>query len=34
MELKDCAYPLLADLAIGTDSREVFQGADWVILLN
>ncbi|HKI21475.1 MAG TPA: malate dehydrogenase, partial [Isosphaeraceae bacterium] len=27
MELKDCAYPLLADLKIGTDSCEVFQGA-------
>ncbi len=34
MELKDCAYPLLAGLKIGTDSREVFQGADWVILLG
>jgi malate dehydrogenase len=34
MELTDCAYPLLADLKIGTDSREVFQGADWVILLG
>ena len=26
MELKDCAYPLLTDLTIGTDSREAFQG--------
>src|SRR4051794_30575229 len=34
MELKDCAYPLLTDLKIGTEAREVFQGADWVILLG
>ena len=34
MELKDCAYPLLTDLKIGTDPRELFQGADWIILLG
>jgi malate dehydrogenase len=34
MELKDSAYPLLAGLTIGTDSREIFRGADWIILLG
>jgi malate dehydrogenase len=34
MELKDCAYPLLTGIHIGTDSREVFEGADWIILLG
>jgi malate dehydrogenase len=34
MELKDCAFPLLDDVRIGTDPAEVFQGADWVILLG
>ena len=34
LELKDCAFPLLAELRIGIDSREAFHGADWIILLG
>jgi malate/lactate dehydrogenase len=34
MELTDCAYPLLTEFTIGTDSREVFLAADWIILLG
>ena len=34
MELKDCAFPLLADLKIGIDPHQAFQRADWVILLG
>jgi malate dehydrogenase len=34
MELKDCAFPLLRDVRIGTDPAQAFQGADWVILLG
>jgi malate dehydrogenase len=34
MELKDCAFPLLRDVRIGTNPAQVFQGADWVILLG
>lgn len=33
MELKDCAFPLLADVRIGDDPVRVFEGVDWVILL-
>ncbi|MBX6312974.1 MAG: malate dehydrogenase [Isosphaeraceae bacterium] len=33
LELKDCAFPLLADLRIGTDPFEIFREADWIILL-
>ena len=33
MELRDCAFPMLAELRIGTDPVRMFQGADWVILL-
>jgi malate dehydrogenase len=33
MELKDCAFPLLSDVRHGDDPGDVFQGADWVILL-
>ena len=33
MELSDCSFPLLADVRIGEDAREVFAGADWVVLL-
>ncbi len=32
MELKDCAFPLLADLRIGSDPLRIFKGADWAIL--
>jgi malate dehydrogenase len=34
MELHDCAYPLLAGLQIGSDAPEVFDSADWVIILG
>jgi malate dehydrogenase len=34
MELKDCAFPLLTELKVGTDSRPAFDGADWIILLG
>jgi malate dehydrogenase len=34
MEVRDCAFPLLTDVRIGVDAPEVFQGADWVILLG
>lgn len=34
MEVNDCAYPLLAGLMIGSDACEVFDSADWVILLG
>ena len=34
MELRDCAFPLLTELRIGTDPRRMFEGADWVILLG
>jgi malate dehydrogenase len=34
MELHDSAYPLLAGMTIGTDSREIFRDADWIILLG
>ena len=33
IELRDCAFPLLADLRIGVDPDAAFRGADWVILL-
>src|SRR4051812_26383513 len=34
MELRDCAFPLLAGVRIGTDPVRAFEGADWVILLG
>jgi malate dehydrogenase len=34
MELKDCAFPLLASVRIGCDPVRAFEGADWVILLG
>ena len=34
MELKDCSFPLLSSLRIGTDPKDMFQDADWVILLG
>lgn len=33
IELKDCAFPLLADVRIETIPEAAFAGADWVILL-
>ncbi len=34
MELEDCAFPDLADVAATDDPREAFSGADWVILVG
>jgi malate dehydrogenase len=34
MELFDCAFPLLAGVEYGTDPREIFRGADWIVLLG
>jgi malate dehydrogenase len=34
MELEDCAFPLLADVKAGDKAEEVFEGADWVILVG
>jgi malate dehydrogenase len=34
MELDDCAYPLLAGIEAGYEAAEVFDGADWIILIG
>jgi malate dehydrogenase len=34
MELEDCAFPLLADVKVGDKAEQVFEGADWVILVG
>ena len=34
MELDDCAFPLLADVARSDKAEEAFDGADWVILVG
>jgi malate dehydrogenase len=34
MELRDCAFPSLGDLRVGVDPREMFEDADWIILLG
>jgi malate dehydrogenase len=34
MELKDCAFPLLAGITTGIDSPAAFESADWIILLG
>jgi len=34
MELDDCAFPLLADIAATDKAEEAFAGADWVILVG
>src|SRR4051812_34919007 len=34
MELEDCAFPLLKEIKIGTDPREVFKGAETVFLVG
>ena len=34
MELKDCAFPVIAGIDIGSDDHRAFEGADWVILLG
>lgn len=34
MELEDCAFPLLKEITIGTDPREVFKGVETVFLVG
>ena len=34
MELEDCAFPLLADVKASDKAEEVFEGADWVVLVG
>jgi malate dehydrogenase len=34
MEMEDCAFPLLADVARSDKPEEAFDGADWVILVG
>lgn len=34
MELFDCAFPTLVDVAIGTDPKSIFKGVDWALLVG
>ncbi|MFT4551666.1 MAG: malate dehydrogenase [Chlamydiales bacterium] len=34
MELDDCAFPLLQELIVGSDPREVFKDVDWALLVG
>jgi malate dehydrogenase len=34
MELEDCAFPLLQEIKIGSDPRQVFEGVDTVFLIG
>ncbi len=34
MELEDCAFPLLQEIKIGSDPKEVFQGVNYAILIG
>ena len=34
MELRDCAFPLLASVRVSDDTRQAFEGSDWVVLLG
>lgn len=34
MELEDSLYPLLREVSIGIDPYEVFQDADWALLIG
>lgn len=34
MELEDSLYPLLREVNIGTDPYEVFQDAEWALLIG
>lgn len=34
MELKDCAFPLLKDVKVGSDNRELFEGAHYALLVG
>lgn len=34
MELEDCAFPLLKEVRIGSDPRQVFEGVHWALLVG
>ena len=34
MEVKDCSFPLLAELTTDIDSSRAFEEADWIVLLG
>lgn len=34
MELEDSLYPLLREVSIGIDPKEVFKGADWALMIG
>lgn len=34
MELEDCAFPLLQEIRVGSDPKEVFEGAQYVFLVG
>ncbi len=34
MELEDCAFPLLKEIKIGSDPREIFQGVHFALLIG
>ena len=34
MELEDCAFPLLQEIKIGSDPKEVFEGIDYALLVG
>ncbi|GBF91076.1 NADP-Malate dehydrogenase [Raphidocelis subcapitata] len=34
MELEDSLYPLLREVSIGTEPREIFSGADWALMVG
>jgi malate dehydrogenase len=34
MELEDCAFPLLKEIHIGSDPKEIFDGADYALLVG
>jgi malate/lactate dehydrogenase len=34
MELEDSLYPLLREVSIGIDPREIFTGADWALMVG
>src|SRR5438309_4057673 len=34
MELEDCAFPLLADMVLTSDTDEAFEGTSWALLVG
>src|SRR4029077_6665816 len=34
MELDDCAFPLLADMVLTSNTEEAFDGASWALLVG